>query len=132
MFLCVFLLGAAAGALLAINFADPRFATFLNKTSDPAALAQRVDKKLASQYKLDADEQARIAPLTEKMAQTLFQLRKQFAVQALATLDASHAEIAAQMTPEQSAAYVKDNIARRDRAVAMLMPPATNAGAAQP
>ena len=132
MFLCVFLLGAAAGALLAINFADPRFSTFLNKTSDPNALAQRVDKKLTSQYKLDADEQARIAPLTQKMAQNLFQLRKQFATQVLATLDASHAEIAAQLTPEQRDAYVKDNVGRRDRAVAVLMPPATNAGSAQP
>lgn len=130
MFLCVFVLGAVAGAILAMNFADPRFATFLNRTSDPTALAERLDKKLASQYQLDADEQARIAPLTQKMAQNLYQLRRQFAAEVLATLDASHEEIGAQMNPTQRAAYAKDNVGRHQRAVAMLMPPAP--AAAQP
>jgi hypothetical protein len=132
MFLCVFLLGAAAGALLAMNFADPRFSTFLNKTSDPAALAQRIDKRLASQFQLDADEQARISPLTKGMAQNLYQLRLKFATDVLATIDSTHEKIAAQMTPAQRAAYVKDNEGRRQRAVAMLMPPAPSAGTPQP
>jgi hypothetical protein len=132
MFLCVFVLGAAAGALLEINFADPRFSTFLNKTSDPTALAQRVDKRLISQFQLDADEQKRIAPLTQEMAQNLYQLRRKFATDVFAITDAAHQKIAAQMTPAQRDAYVKDLVARRQRAVAVLMPPATTAGAAQP
>jgi hypothetical protein len=131
MFLCVFLLGAVGGAILAINFADPRFSTFLNRTSDPAALAQRLDRKLASQYRLDADEQARIAPLTKKMAQNLYELRRKFAEAVLASLDASHQEIGAQMNPTHRAAYARDNVGRHQRAVAMLMPPAPSA-AAQP
>jgi len=132
MFLCVFLLGAAAGALIAINFADPHFATFLNKTSDPTALAQRVDKRLASQFQLDADEQARISPITKEMAQNLYQLRIKFATDVLAALDSEHEKIAAQMTPAQRAAYIKDNEGRRQRAVAVLMPPAPSAGTPQP
>jgi len=132
MFLCVFVLGAAAGALLEMNFGDPRFSTFLNKTSDPAALAQRVDKRLASQFNLDADEQARIAPLTKEMAQNLFGLRVKFANDVLATIDDEHGKIAAQMTPAQRDAYIKDNVARRARAVAVLMPPAPNGATAQP
>jgi hypothetical protein len=132
MFLCVFLLGAAAGALLAMNFADPHFSTFLNKTADPAALAQRVDKRLTSQFHLDADEQARIAPLTRDMAQSLYQLRLKFATDVLAVTDAAHQKIAAQMTPEQRAAYIKDMEVRRQRAVAVLMPSAPSAGTPQP
>jgi hypothetical protein len=132
MFLCVFILGAAAGALLAINFADPRFSTFLNKTNDPTALAQRVDKRLASQFNLDPDEQARITPLTKDMAQNLYQLRVKFATDVLATIDSAHEKIAAQMTPDQRAAYIKDNEGRRQRALAVLMPSAPSAGTAQP
>ena len=132
MFLCVFLLGAAGGALVAINFADPHFSTFLNKTSDPAALAQRIDKRLTSQFQLDADEQARISPITKEMAQNLYQLRIKFATDVLATIDTAHEKIAAQMTPAQRAAYIKDNDGRRQRAVAVLMPSAPPAGAAQP
>jgi hypothetical protein len=132
MFLCVFVLGAAAGALLEMNFADPRFSTFLNKTSDPAALAQRVDKRLTSQFNLDADEQSRIAPITKEMAQNLYELRRKFATDVLATIDAEHAKIAAQMTPAQRDAYLKDNVARRARAVAVLMPTTPDGAAAQP
>jgi len=132
MFLCVFILGAAAGALLEINFGDPHFTTFLNKTNDPTALAQRVDKRLASQFNLDADEQARIAPLTKEMAQNLFELRRKFATDVLATIDAEHGKIAAQMTPDQRDAYLKDNVVRREHAVAVLMPSSTNGASAQP
>jgi hypothetical protein len=132
MFLCVFGLGAVAGALLEINFGDPQFSTFLNKTSDPAALAQRVDKRLASQFHLDADEQTRIAPITKEMAQNLFDLRHKFALDVLATIDTEHGKIAAQMTPAQRDAYLKDIATRRARAVAVLMPPTANGTPAQP
>jgi hypothetical protein len=128
MFFCVFVLGAVAGGLLDMNLKDTRFSSFLTRTSDPASLAQRLDKKLAKQYQLDADEQAKIAPLTQEMAQNLYQVRRKFADDVLAALDDAHAKIGAQMTPEHRAAYARDNLGRRQRATAMLMP-AAQAGA---
>jgi len=127
MFFCVFVLGAAAGALLAINLSDMRFSKFLTRTADPVSLAQRLDKKLAAQYQLDSTEQAQIAPITQQMAQNLYQIRRKFAVDIMTTLDDAHAKIGAQMTPAHRAAYAKDNEARRQRIQAMLMP-ATPAG----
>jgi hypothetical protein len=125
MFVCVFLLGAVAGALACMNFADFRFYDFLNRTNDPAKLARRIDSKLLAQYKLTADEQARISPLTKDMAQKLYLLRHQFAADVLTTIDASHDKISAQMDPAHSATYVKDNLDRRKRAASMLLPAAT-------
>jgi hypothetical protein len=122
MFVCVFALGAVAGALISMNLVDVRFYNFLNRTNDPASLALRVDTKLATQYQLDADEQARIAPLTREMAQNLYVLRRQFADDVLATTDAAHAKIAAQMSPAHREAYEKDILDRRKRAASMLMP----------
>jgi hypothetical protein len=124
MFFCVFALGAVAGALLALNFGDMRFSTFLNRTGDPSSFAERLDKKLATQYQLDSSEQARIAPLTQEMAKNLYQLRRKFADDVLATLDDSHAKIGDQMTPEHRAAYARDILVKRQRAAAMLLPPA--------
>jgi hypothetical protein len=122
MFVCVFVLGAAAGALLSMNFSTMRFADFLNRTNDPAALAQRIDTKLTAQYHLDSDEQARIAPQTKEMAENLYVLRHQFALDVLDSIDASHVKIGAQMSPEHRTAYEKDNLARHQRAASMLMP----------
>jgi hypothetical protein len=129
MFLCVFALGVVAGVLLDTNVRDMRFSQFLNRTVDPTKLAQRLDGKLAEQYHLDAAEQARIAPLTKEMAQNLYQVRRKFADDVLATLDDSHAKIGAQMTPDQRAAYAKDNVGRRQRAEALLLPAAVPTGA---
>ena len=127
MFVCVFVLGAVAGGLVSMNFADLRFYNFLNRTNDPGSLAQRVEAKLTAQYQLDADEQARIAPLTKDMARHLYVLRHQFATDVLDTIDASHAKIAAQMNPAHREAYAKDNLDRRKRAATMLMPASTAA-----
>jgi hypothetical protein len=122
MFGCVFVLGAVAGALVSMNFSDLRFYNFLNRTNDPASLAQRINSKLTAQYSLDADEQARIAPYTKEMAQNLYVLRHQFSTDVLDTIDASHVKIAAQMSPAHREAYEKDNLDRRKRAASMLMP----------
>jgi hypothetical protein len=123
MFLCVFVLGVVAGGLLALNFGDMRFSAFLNRTGDPSSFAQRLDKKLATQYQLSPGEQVKIAPLTQQMAKNLYQIRRKFADDVLATLDNSHARIGAQMTPEHRAAYAKDIAAKRQRAASMLLPP---------
>ena len=125
MFACVFVLGAVAGVLVSMNFYDFRFYNFLNRTNDPASLAQRINAKLTAQYKLDADEQARIAPITKEMAQNLYVLRQQFATDVLRSIDAAHAKIAAQLSPAHRTAYEKDNLDRRKRAASMLMPPVT-------
>ena len=114
--------GLFAGALLYMNFADFRFYNFLNRTNDPASLAIRLDKKLLDDYRLTPDEQQRISPLTREMAQNLYQLRRKFADDVLATLDDSHQKIAQQMTPTQREAYQKANDERRKRALSMLMP----------
>jgi hypothetical protein len=124
MFVCVFILGAAAGALLSMNFGTMRFSDFLNRTNNPAALAHRIDTKLTAQYQLDADEQARIDPVAREMARNLYVLRHQFATDVLATIDASHEKIGAQMNPAHREAYEKDNLDRHKRAASILMPPA--------
>lgn len=121
-FVGVFILGAITGSLIALNVADLRFSNFLKRTNDPASLAQRLDAKLAHDYQLDADEQARIRPLTHDMAQKLYGLRRQFATDVLATLDEAHQKIGAQMNPVQRAAYAKANDDRHKRAVGVLMP----------
>jgi hypothetical protein len=121
-FVCIFILGAITGSLIALNFADLRFYNFLKRTNDPAALAQRLDQKLTHDYQLDADEQARIAPLTRGMAQKLYALRRQFGTDVLATLDEAHEKIGAQMNPAQRTAYAKANDDRHKRAIGLLMP----------
>jgi hypothetical protein len=131
MFFCVFVLGAVAGALIVYNMGGMRFSDFLNRTSDPAGFAQRLDHKLAEQYHLDDDEQKKIAPFTREMAQKLFQDRREFATRVLATLDASHADIAARMSPDHRDAYIKDNLGRRQRAESMLMATTNAPGAAR-
>lgn len=73
-------------------------------------------------YQLDADEQARVAPITRDLAQKLYGLRRQFGSDVLATMEASHKEIAEQMNPTQRAAYEKANEQKRKRIVRMLMP----------
>jgi hypothetical protein len=125
MFFCVFALGGVAGALLAMNLGSMRFSAFLDRTGDPTSLARRLDKKLAYQYHLDPSEQAKIAPIAQEMAQNLYQIRRTFADNVLATLDDAHAKIGAQMTPEHRAAYQKDNVERHQRAAAMLLPVAS-------
>jgi hypothetical protein len=127
-FFCVFILGAIAGGVISLNFADLRFYNFLNRTNDPASLADRIDKKLIHDYQLDADEQARIAPLAQEMAQNLYRLRHKFATDVLATMDDSHQKIALQMTPDQRAAYQKANEDKHRRAVSMLMPQTVPSG----
>jgi hypothetical protein len=131
MFFCVFVLGAVAGGLLVYDLSPMRFADFLNRTTDPDYIAQRVDKKLAAQYHLDADEQARIAPATRELGQRLFQIRQKFASDVLAALDVSHAKIAAQMTPQQRDAYLNDMAVKRQQHVIMLMPPGSPAASAR-
>jgi hypothetical protein len=131
MFFCVFVLGAVAGALVVANMGGMRFSDFLNRTNDPASLAHRIDKKLAAQYHLSAEEQGRIAPLTREMSGNLYKVRQTFAEQALATLDDSHAKIAAAMDPAHRDAYLKDNEDRRKRATQMLMPAAVPDSAQQ-
>jgi len=120
-FLAVFLIGGVAGGLVAINFSDLRFSKFLHRANDPAAMTARISQKLAEEYHLDQDQQARIAPLTREMAERLHSLRQQFGNDVLDTLDAYHRKVADQMTPQQREAYATINEERRRRAAAMLL-----------
>ena len=121
IFLCVFLLGGVAGALVFYDVSPVPFSDFLNRTSDPDDVARRLDKRLAANYQLDADEQARISPITRELGQNLFHLRQKFAHDVLATLDDAHAKIAAQMRPEQRAQYLKDMAEKRRQHAAILL-----------
>jgi len=122
IFFCVFVLGAVVGGLLVYDTDSMSFSKVLARTNDPDSLAQRIDQKLAAKYQLDSDEQARIAPITRDLAQNLFQIRQKFGSDVMTTLDAAHAKIAAQMTPAQRDAYLKDVQAKRQQHAAMLLP----------
>ncbi len=130
-FFCVFLLGVVSGGLIIYDLLPSRFADFLNRTNDPDYIAQRVSTRLTAQYHLDADEQARIAPATRELGQNLYRIRQTFSHDVLAALDTSHAEIAAQLRPDQRAAYLKDMAGKRRQHVAMLMPSGTPPAPAQ-
>ena len=75
---------------------------------------------------------SRIAPLAREMARNLYTLRQKFADDVLASIDASHEKIAAQMSPAHRAAYQKDNLDRHQRAASMLMPASSPANGNHP
>jgi len=120
-FFGVFLIGAAVGALVLISFSDMRFTRFLTSTSDPISMAARINQKYVKEYQLSADEQARIAPLTQQMTQQLYMTRRQFGVDIIATLDDYHRKIGEQMSPEHRAAFEKANIDRKKWMSTMLL-----------
>jgi hypothetical protein len=120
-FVAIFLIGAAVGALIMWDVTDTQLSMFMKKTTDPGSMAVRLNAKYAKEYQLTPDEQARIAPLTQEMAQHLYQTRHQFAVDIISTLDEYHEKIGAQMTPSQREAYEQANAARKKRIGSMLL-----------
>lgn len=126
-FLGVFLIGAIVGGLLVTTFQDLRLSHFLVSTSDPKSMAAHINQKYVREYNLTADEQARIAPLTQEMTQRLYLTRRQFGVDIIATLDDYHRQIGDRMLPEHREAFQKANEDRRKRMGGMLLldsPPA--------
>jgi hypothetical protein len=120
-FVGVFLVGAVVGGLIDSTFHDMRFSQFMSRTGDPKSMAAHINQKYVDEYHLSADEQARIAPLTQAMSQRLYVVRRQFGVDIMAAIDEYHGKIAEQMTPEHRAAYQAASVDRRKRMSAMLL-----------
>jgi hypothetical protein len=120
-FIAIFLIGIAVGSLVTVNFfTDTRLSQFIGHTSDPDSMAARINQNAVRDYQLTPEEQGKITPLNKEMAQHLYQLRHQFAVDIISTLDEYHEKIAAQMTPSQREAYEKANGERKKRIGGML------------
>ena len=130
-FIGVFLIGALAGGLVTWSYTDTRLSTFMSRTNDPDRMVARIDKKYADEYRLTPDEQSRIEPLTKEMTRRLYQIRRQFGVDVIATLDDYHGKIAEQMDATQREAYEKANEERKKRMSVMLHPDQNLPGQAQ-
>jgi uncharacterized membrane protein len=104
-FIAVFLIGVLAGGLVTWSVTDTQLSSFMSRTNDPDALAARLSKKYADDYHLTPDEVDRIQPTIREMTQHLYQVRHQFGLDIMATLDEYHQKIAEQLTPEHRAAY---------------------------
>ena len=120
-FAAVFLVGVLVGGLIGMDLTDTQLSGFLKRTSDPDGMVTRIDQKYLKDYQLTPDQQARIEPLTRTMAQRLNQIRTQFGVDVIATVDDYHAKVAEQMNPSQREAYEKANIDRKKRMNSMLL-----------
>jgi uncharacterized membrane protein len=140
-FVGVFSVGALAGGLVTWNYTNTELSVmqfpappsveshptesplsrFMSHTNDPEAMVARMSKKYADEYHLTADEQNRIRPLLEEMAQHTYQERRQFGLDIMATLDDYHGKIAAQMDPDHRVAYEKACAERRKTLSSMLL-----------
>lgn len=121
IFIGVFLVGVLVGGLLVNVFQDAKLARFFNSTNDPKSMAERINQKYIREDKLTPEEEARIAPITQEMTQRLRQVRQQFGVDIIATLDDYHSRIGAQMTPDHRAIFQKANDERIKRMKTMLL-----------
>jgi len=120
-FAAVFLIGAVVGGLVVWDFTDTKLSTFMSRTNDPAAMAAHINQKYATDYQLSSDELNRIQPLIQEMAQHVSQVRRQFGVDIIATLDNYHQKIAEQLTPEHRAAYEQANQEHKKKLSSMLL-----------
>jgi uncharacterized membrane protein len=121
-FIGVFLIGALAGGLLTWSYTDTRLSTFMSRTNDPDSMAARINKKYTDEYHLTPDELNRIQPQIKEMARRIYQVRHQFGLDIMTTLDQYHQQIAAQLTPEHRAAYEKAVAERKTTLGSLLLP----------
>jgi len=121
-FVGVFLIGAVAGGLVMWCITDKQLTTFMTNTNNPDSMVARINKKYVDEYHLTPDELNRIQPEIKEMAQHLYQVRHQFGLDVMATLDDYHQKIAAQLTPEHRAAYEKTVADHRNRLSSLLLP----------
>lgn len=121
-FIGVFLIGAVAGGLLTWSITDTRVSTFMTRSNDPDSMVARLSKKYTDDYHLTPEELSRIHPLIVEMAQHIYQVRHQFGLDIMGTLDDYHQKIAAQLTPEHRAAYQKAIAERQKKLGSALLP----------
>jgi len=140
-FIGVFLIGAGAGGLATWSYTDtelsgmqisdagpPRppasdtqLSTFMSRTNDADSMVARMNKKYADEYHLTPDELSRIQPTIKEMARHIFQVRHQFGLDIMSTLDDYHQKIAEQLTPEHRAVYEKAIDEHRKKLNSMLL-----------
>src|SRR5476651_207020 len=120
-FIGVFLIGALAGGLVTWSYTDTQLTTFMSRTNNPDSMVARMNKKYTDEYHLTADELSRIQPTIKEMAQHVYQVRHQFGVDIMSTLDDYHQKIAEQLTPEHRVVYEKAIAERRQKLNSMLI-----------
>ena len=119
----VFLMGALAGGFVTWkSYTETQLSMFMSRTNNPDSLAARIEKKYVDEYHLTPDEVKRIEPTIQEMAQHIYQVRHQFGLDVISTLDGYHEKIAAQLTPEHRAAYEKAVADRKVKLSGMLLP----------
>jgi hypothetical protein len=122
-FIGVFLIGALAGGLVEWSVTDTQLSTFMSRTSDdPDNMVARMNKKYADEYHWTPDEISRIQPTVREMAEHVYQVRHQFGLDIMATLDDYHQKIAVQLTPEHRAAF-EAAVAERHKKLSNLLLP---------
>ena len=125
-FVGVFLIGGLAGGLVTWSYiiwsnTDTQISSFMNRTNDPDSMVARMNKRYVEEYHLTPDETSRIQPTIKEMAQHIYQVRHQFGIDIMATLDNYHQKIAEQLTPEHRAAYEKATAERKTKLASMLL-----------
>ena len=122
-FIAVFLMGSLAGGLVTWSVTDTQLSTFMSRAATtPDSMVARLSKKYAEDYHLTPDEVNRIQPILNEMAQHIYQVRHQFGLDVMTTLDKYHEEIAAQLTPEHRAAYEAATAERRKKLNNLMLP----------
>ena len=122
-FVGVFLMGALVGGLIVWRCTDTQLTKFMTMTNDPVeSMIARVNKKYADEYHLTPDEISRIQPTVREMSEHIYQVRHQFGLDILATLDEYHQKIADQLTPEHRAAYEAAVAERHKKLTTLLLP----------
>jgi quinol monooxygenase YgiN len=101
----VFLIGVAVGILVSNCFTDTQLVTVMAHWNDPDTLQAHIEARYVKDYQLTPDEMNKIKPLTKQLAQDLYKIRHQFALDVMGTLARDHNAIAKQLTPEHRAAY---------------------------
>jgi uncharacterized membrane protein len=127
-FVGVFLIGGVAGGLVTWKFTDRDLSMFMTNTNNPDNLAMRINKKYADQYHLTPDELNRIQPDIKEMAQAIYQVRHQFGLDVITTLDKYHAQIAAKLDPDHRDAYEKAMADRHAKLSTLLQPDQSSPG----
>jgi len=138
----VFLIGAVVGGMATWSYTNAQYSnlpdlygrislprpvdttlnTFMSRTADgPDSMLARMNQKYVDDYHLSPDEMTRIEPTLKAMSQDIYQVRHQFGVDIVGTLDKYHAQIAAQLTPEHRVVYQASMADRRKKLSSLLL-----------
>ncbi len=117
----VFLIGVAVGIMVSYCFTDTQLVTVMAHWNDPDALEARIEAKYATDYQLTPEEMSKIKPLTKQLAQDLYKIRHQFALDIIGTLARDHNAIAKQLTPAHRAVYEAKMAGRATQLESLLL-----------